>query len=391
MMIGNGSYIKKINKSFIIEKIIEYQTISRADLSKITGLNKTTVSAQVAELLEEELVYETQSDYNLVGRKPVMLSIKKDSGYILGIDFDYKKTQMVISNLVGSIIEQKTFYFETEDYKEIISLLANKIISYTSKYSQSTYGLISCIIGVHGTVSNSETIQLISKYQWSNISFKKDIEELTTIPIIIENNANLSALAEKVYYYNDTSPLLSINLSSGIGAGRIIDWKIDKGYQGFAGEMGHMIIHPDGPKCTCGQYGCWELFAAEDSLFTQLSKSLNKKISTIDDLKQLLNADRPDIKQIIQKYFFYISIGLKNIINLYNPGIIVLNSRLLTAFPNPIEQITKSFTFNAHSYEKIVLSKLGKKSCVLGECALGIMQFFVMSRLQLHNSDYINQ
>src|SRR5699024_5781430 len=385
MEVGNRSFIKKINKSLILEKIIEYKSISRADLARVIGLNKATVSSQVNELLDKKLLYETHSDYNSDGRRPVLLSINDSSRFILGIDFEYLKTMIVISNLSGNIVEQKNFYLNTEDYGKIISWLANQINNYVAKYSYSTYGLISCIIGVHGTVNKDEQIQLITKFQWHNVSFKKDIENLITIPVTVENNANLSALAEKVFYYNSTSPLLSISLSSGVGSGRIVNWEIDKGYQGFAGEMGHMIIYPDGPKCFCGQRGCWELFATEVSFFNQLSNLLCEPILTIDDFKKISKSDNPVIQEAMQKYIYYISIGLNNVINLYNPGIIVINSKVLALYPNAIEQITSHFSFNAHSYKKIVLSGLEEKACALGGCALGIMNFFDITKLSLEN------
>src|SRR5699024_6846602 len=133
-------------------------------------------------------------------------------------------------------------------------------------YDVSSYGLISCIVGVHGTVDKHEIVNFIPQYQWTNVDLKKDIQNGVNIKLILENNANLSAFAEKVYHPN-SSQLLTISLSSGIGSGNMVDWKLNKGYHGHAGEMGHMIISPDGPKCRCGNKGCWELYASETSLF----------------------------------------------------------------------------------------------------------------------------
>src|SRR5690625_1527250 len=102
MITGDGAYIKKINRSIILRKIIEHDLISRADLSKITGLNKATISVQVANLLEEELIYETTQEHNVVGRRPIMLSINHEVGYVLGIDFDYRHIQFTIADLSGN-------------------------------------------------------------------------------------------------------------------------------------------------------------------------------------------------------------------------------------------------------------------------------------------------
>ena len=108
MITGDGAYIKKINRSIILSKIIEHEMISRADLSKITGLNKATISVQVADLLDEDLIYETKLEHNVVGRRPIMLSINKSAGYVLGIDLDYKHIQYTVSDLGGNPVHYES-------------------------------------------------------------------------------------------------------------------------------------------------------------------------------------------------------------------------------------------------------------------------------------------
>src|SRR5690554_2039641 len=151
MITGDGAYIKKINRSIILGKIIEHGMISRADLSKITGLNKATISVQVANLLAEELIYETTQEHNVVGRRPIMLSINNDAGYVLGIDFDYRHIQFTVSDLGGSPVHYEAVTLQTDHYDEIVTLLARYIETYQKKYSTGRYGLVSVTIGIHGT------------------------------------------------------------------------------------------------------------------------------------------------------------------------------------------------------------------------------------------------
>ncbi|GGJ87737.1 xylose repressor [Lentibacillus kapialis] len=387
MVIGDGAYIKKINRSLILQKIIEHQQISRANLSKITGLNKATISVQVSDLLDEDLIYETRPEHNSVGRRPILLSINQTAGYLLGVDFDYKNIQFTVADLIGNFVENNTINFDTEDYNEATSLLKEQIQSYQTKYAFSRYGLISCVIGIHGTVGKDEEINFIPKYQWSKVNLKKDLQNELDIHLIIENNANLSAFAEKVFHHphnhNQSSHLLSIMLSSGIGAGRMIDWDMDKGCHGYTGEMGHMIISPFGPRCKCGNNGCWELYASEPILFNKLSEQLNKPHITHRDIKQLINKKDPVTHELFHEYIFYVAIGLNNVINLYNPGTVVLNSRVLKAYPNAIQKIKENMTSNVSQYDNIVLSELGRKACVIGACALGIQHFLGVSELFL--------
>ncbi|RDW21880.1 ROK family protein [Oceanobacillus arenosus] len=382
MVTGDGAYIKKINRSLILKNIIKHGLISRADLSKTIGLNKATISVQVADLLKEELINETQHEHNTVGRRPIMLSINNKAGYVLGIDLDFRRIQFTISGLNGQPIQSDTIYPETNDYHEIVTLLIIHIKHYVSLYSNNHCGLVGIMIGVHGTVNNDESILFVPKYQWSHKNLKSDLKrELMDLNIYIENNANLSAYAEKVYKYHHSDNLLTVILTSGIGAGIMIDGKLHKGYHGYAGEMGHMIIAPDGKPCKCGNHGCWEGYSSETSLLEALALEYNKKSLTINDMKTLLKNQDPIALEKMRQFNKNLAIGLNNIINLYNPETIVINSQILALYPNAVVEITSHLKSSVSTYREIVLSDLSDNACVLGACALLIQRFLEVPEL----------
>lgn len=387
MITGDGAYIKKINRSIILGKIIEHGMISRADLSKITGLNKATISVQVANLLDEDLIYETTQEHNVVGRRPIMLSINHDAGYVLGIDLDDRNIQFTVSDLGGNPIQYDSVDLETDDYEDIVAILSGHIKTYQTNYSTSRYGLISTVIGIHGTVNNDETINFVPTHQWKNKDLKADLEQEIDMNISIENNANLSAYAERVYIHHESNHLLCILLSSGIGTGIMIDGKLHKGYHGYAGEMGHMIILPNGRKCRCGNQGCWELYASEPSFFNDLTQLLNRPQLTFDDIQTLITAKDPTTMKLIEQFIIDLSIGLNNVINLYNPETLVLTSELLKRFPNIVEEIKSNLNSSVSKYGNLVLSELGNKSCVMGACALAIQRFLGVPELILTMTD----
>ena len=387
MVTGDGAYIKKINRSIILEKIIQHGMISRADLAKATGLNKATISVQVADLLEEGLIVETQQEHNVVGRRPIMLSINREAGHVLGIDLHYKKIEYTLSDLQGIPVLSHTEKLDTHDYDEIVHLLIKQIKKYNNKCSNSRYGLAIVVIGIHGTVNKDESIFFVPQFQWRNKSLKADLQKKLDLQIHIENNANLSSYAEKVFKNQHCNNLLAIILSAGLGAGIMIDGDIQKGYHGHAGEIGHMIIYPDGMSCKCGNHGCWGLYASEPSFFTQLSKALNKPNITLEDVQKLLIENDPITYEQIDKYISYLSIGLNNVINLYNPETLVLNSVVLRLIPNVLEKIKSNFNSHVSQYCEIVLSELGNKACVMGACALAIQYFFEVPKLMLTPPD----
>ena len=379
---GDASYIKKINRSLILKNIIEHGLISRADLSKIIGLNKATISVQVADLLEENLIYETQLEHFSIGRRPIMLAVNGKAGYVLGIDVDHHQIQFTVCDLTGRTIQSDTLNLQSDNYDEIVQILIKHIKKYARKYVKSHFGLVSVVIGIHGTINKDESILFVPKYNWHRKNLKLDLEqELENIDIFIENNANLSANAERVYHYHHSNNLLTIILTSGIGAGIMIDGKLHKGYNGYAGEMGHMIIVPDGEPCKCGNLGCWERYASEPTLVSQLSKQLNMPGLTHKDVQTMIVKQDPIINEYIDQFIKYLSIGLNNIINLYNPESLVLNSELLRLYPNAIQKIESNLTSSMSNYHELTISELGNKACVMGACALAIQRFLDVPEL----------
>lgn len=233
MELGVASYLKKINKSLILSKIIKHGPISRSDLANITNLTKATISTQVADLLEEELIIEFHTEYNSVGRKPVMLSLRSNAGYALGIDLDNQDIKFTISDLMGNQVHSDKVELKNSDYDEILHILIEQIRAYQEKFSHSRFGIIGVVIGIHGTVTNDKRISFVPHHKWYNKNLKADIEKNVNVVVCIENNANLCAFAEKVFNFHQCTHLISISMYSGIGLGSLINGDLMKGYMGL--------------------------------------------------------------------------------------------------------------------------------------------------------------
>lgn len=383
MAIGDAAYIKQINRRLIISKIIEEGMISRADLSKITKLTRATISVQVADLLEEELIVESHQEHNTVGRKPIMLSLNRKAGCALGIDLDYKQITFTLSDLGGNPVNTDVIELINSEYDEILGLIATQIRKYDEQSSESHFGLVGVVIGVHGIVSNNEVIDFVPQHKWENKNLKEDLEKLLNTNIHIENNANLCSFAEKVYKHHQSENLISISMYSGIGLGVLINGELLKGYHGYAGEMGHMIIVTDGKPCNCGNSGCWELYASEASFFKQLEELHQQKNLSYEDLQKLIKIKDPLTSDLLEKYIKYLAIGLNNIINLLNPETLVLNSELLKLYPDAIHEIKANLTSSVSHYNELFISDFGKHAAVMGACAFAIKDFLEVPKLSL--------
>jgi predicted NBD/HSP70 family sugar kinase len=387
MLTGDAAFIKKMNKSLILSKIVEHKLISRAELAKITGLNKATISVQVSDLLDKELIIETQQEHKNLGRRPIMLSINQKVGFALGIDLDKNSITFTLSDISGTPVQTDIIELQVSDYDVTLRLLIEQIKGYKLKFTETRYGLVGIVIGIHGIVNKDEMIDFVPQHGWKNKTLKKDLENEIGVNVYIENNANLCSIAEKVYKHHQSNNLLSVSLYSGIGLGFMNNGELFKGYHGYAGEIGHMIVVPNGLPCSCGNLGCWEQYASEFSFFTQLSKNQKKQDLSFEDIQNWINDQEPYVLKQMDQFIMFLSIGLNNLINLYNPEILVVNSEILRLYPKAAEELKAHLSSTISHYSELVISEFGKKACIMGACALAIQNFLGVSELSLTFSE----
>lgn len=243
-------------------------------------------------------------------------------------------------------------------------------------------------IGLPGACNSDEgKVILCNNININNCYLSNEIRKYINIPVFLQNDANCAALAE---YYNIGQKLkcfITVTLGTGIGGGIIIDDKIFSGFNGAGGEVGHMVIKDGMSVCNCGRSGCWENFASVTALISQTksamqkdSKSLMHKISNgnitgktaFDAAKQ---GDKTAI-DVVNKYFSYVATGITNLINIFQPDMIVIGGAISKEgdyLLNPIKDICLSKCYAAGLCEntKFKIASLGNDAGIIGAAMLG--------------------
>ncbi|THE12495.1 ROK family transcriptional regulator [Bacillus timonensis] len=375
-MTWNQQVVKKNNKALVLQLIIEKEPISRADIAQVSGLNKTTVSTLVTELLEEDLIFESGPGASSGGRRPVILHFNKDAGYAIGVDIGVNYVLSVLTDLKGNILIEKNQTVTRTSYATIMSIVQDMIQSLMTEMPKSRYGIVGIGVGVPGIVNNEGAILLAPNLGWSNIQFKEDLEKLYKVPVIIENEANAGAVGEQQFGAGqDQDNILYISAGIGIGVGIFVNRALYKGKSGFSGEMGHMIIDMNGKRCNCGSRGCWEAYASEQALLEMSDSS----VESLEELIQLaINGDKK-AKELFEMIGNYLGFGINNIINTFNPEQVIIGNRLALAkewIEEPIRNTIEKHTLSYHQNNLLLnFSKLGKYSTSLGVSAFVVDNF----------------
>lgn len=383
MVTGSKELIRDINMNLVLETIINNNAISRAAIAKHLGLTKATISAIVQELINKKLVIEIGSDDTSLGRKPILLSLHKKTGYVICIDIGVDTISALVSDLAGEDCNLKQIK-TPRNTSNIVNVLIDLIESMKLP-KDAPYGLVGITLGIHGVIANNQ-VSFAPYYNLSGIDLAKGLEQHFYAPVYLENEANLSAIGEKTFQY-DYSNIANISVHSGIGLGIIINHQLYTGYNGRAGEFGHTIIDVNGRQCPCGNKGCFEQYASERSLLREFATLKGLEEASFEQFKDAYDANDPDAQKIMDDFVKYMTIGVNNVLNAYNPDIVIINSSFTINYPEILERIEASLTSRMNSYVKIVPSVLQDTSILLGGICVAIKGFLGVDILKLNYKD----
>ncbi|HHW56414.1 MAG TPA: ROK family protein [Clostridia bacterium] len=395
MITADQLLVKQINKSIVLNTIRKKGNISRAEIAGITGLNKSTVSFLVDELINEGFVKEEGPGESKGGRKPIILSINNKAGCIIGIDLDVNYILIVLTDLMANVIWEKKIDIKIgENQQTIIERLIELIDEAISNAPETIRGILGIGIGVPGIVDYKKgSILLAPNLKWENVPLKQIIEDKFKIKVHIDNEANVGAIGEKWFgvgaKYNN---LVYVSAGIGIGTGIIINGELYRGTVGLAGEMGHMTIDIHDHQCRCGNTGCWENYASEKALLEYINTQLlmgksdeyiNKNnfytLSAIDIIDYARKGSKiavEALKEIGRK----LGVGVVNIINTFNPELIIIGNTLSLADDLVLNEVLKEVEEKSLVYRyykvKIKTSKLQFHAGAIGAVSLVISELF---------------
>ncbi|SHO52003.1 ROK family transcriptional regulator [Anaerocolumna xylanovorans] len=382
MITGSKELIRDINSTLVLETIINQGPISRANISKVLGLTKATISAIVADLINRNLVEEIGCDNTEFGRKPILLSFQRKAGYMVSIDLGVDTMSVMLTDLQGENCRLKQM--KTPQTKNgILETLIHVIDSVKPDNDTTPYGLVGIALGIHGVVHDNK-VSFAPYYNLQNYDLAGKLNDYFHTPVYLENEANLSVLGEKTFMHNYPN-IANISVHSGIGLGILINNELYTGYNGRAGEFGHTIIEIDGRECPCGNHGCLEQYVSERALLKDFADKKGLDSITFDAFLTFYKEGDADAIAMINLFVKLISICTNNILNAYNPEIVIINSSFTSFIPGLSKRIEACLCSRMNSFISIESSSLRDSSILLGGICVIIKNFLGIKDLNLSN------
>lgn len=386
---GDLRLVRKLNKSIVFNYIKDHGPISRAEIAKQTSLNKATVSSLVEELIDENFVREIGAGKSSGGRRPVLLLFNGDAGSVIGVDLGVNYISILITNLNCEVLWSKeTKISPDKSVGEIIDKLVSVIKEAIQHAPQTTHGILGIGVGVPGIVDyDNGTVLLAPNLKWKKTPLQSILEEHTHLPVFIDNEANMAALGEKMFGAGiGHEDMCYVSAGIGIGTGFILNNELYRGAIGYAGEMGHMTIERNGLKCPCGNRGCWEMYASEKAFYMRM-----KEEHTLSDVTRSsfyhyvreANSGNGEVITILSEIGEHLGIGVANIVNIFNPKLVVIGNTIATGgkwILNPIEKVLATRALNfSNEHVTVVQSQLGDRACAIGSISSILQNLFAFS------------
>lgn len=373
------------NTALLLRTIWAETGLSRADLARRTGLARATVSDIVAGFVMLGAVTESEVATSSGGRPPIRLEFADGWRHVVGVELGASHVAGVRTDLRGHVVARFAADHDVaDDPAGALALLDRGVRDLLA--ADTDTDVLGIGLGVPSPLRRGAGGELAADLfpRWVGIDLHAHLAATHGLPVAVDNDANLGALAEHWWGAGrDVADLAYIKLGTGVGAGILIDGHIHRGATGIAGEIGHTTIDPAGPRCRCGLDGCLEAFVGTASLLSSAERrflSSGRRPAWAQErvgVRALIEAARagdPVAAELVASAGTWLGIATANLLNLVNPGRVVLGGRLAEAgalLLDPLRvALERRALWTSVAGSNVVLSPLGDDAVPLGAATL---------------------
>jgi len=318
VQVASSEGVRDINRRVVLNLIRTKQPISRADLARVSGLQRSTISLIVEDLIAGHWVLEGATGRLPRGRRPTFLRLNDDR-VIIGVDIRPLQITVALAYVNGKFTSQEVIP-TAADPKTAIDQVIERILRFLRSCGDKKVEGIG--ISLPGRVEpGSGRLVFAPNLNWTDFDIAEAVAKATGLEVEMENAANACVLAAVWFDHNESRNLVVVTVSEGIGTGILVNGRLARGFSGMAGEFGHVPLDPDGPLCSCGSRGCWEVFASNRAALRYYSESSSLKFQ---DLLSLADQGDHRAQKALETMAHFLGRGMRMVVAGLDPEQIVI-------------------------------------------------------------------
>jgi predicted NBD/HSP70 family sugar kinase len=329
--LGNRKLIRDLNRSTVLNTILSRGPISRAALAQFIGLSPASITNLTAELLEQGLILETKHGESSGGRRPILLEINPNGGFVIGLKLTEEQIIGALTDLSAEVLSNQTTPLAGTEPGQIVEKVGVSVTDLLRKAKVSRKKLRGVGVGMAGVVDAERGISRQHPFfGWRDVPLGGMLRDRLGTLVHIDNDVNALTLAELLYGAGQgANDFLTVTIGRGVGLGIVVGGKLYRGARGGGGEFGHIVVEPNGPLCNCGKRGCLEAFVGERALLREAQEAADRgeipPIETIEDLISAGTSGDVTVKQIFSNAGRILGREVANLVNVFNPELILIS------------------------------------------------------------------
>jgi len=307
------------------------QPRSLSELTELSGLARSTVRQRLDDLAAIQLVSPTGQSRSTGGRPTALFRIQDDSWLVLAVDMGVTHCQVGVANLFGRILASAELEIDIMEGPSVnLDLVARVAKGLLRRHGIGEERIRAVGIGLPGPIEHATGRPVDPPVMpgWHDADVPRILCSYFDVPIIVDNDVNVAALGEKLIGWPDCSDLIYVKVSTGIGAGIISHGQLQRGAQGAAGDIGHVLLHSTVRlQCRCGRVGCLEAVASGDAIIRALAQQ-GMNVNSLADVTRLALTGNPEVSHLLRLSGQAIGEVLVASVSLLNPSVIVIGGKL---------------------------------------------------------------
>ena len=370
---GSTTSLRAANLRRVIDVLLvaREEPVTQADLTRTTGLAAGTVSSIVRELAAACVVDTVAGS----GRRGTTVRLARGAGLVAGVDFGHSHVGVAVGDMTGLILVEDRLPLDPgHDHQEGLDKAANLLNGLLRDLDATPTELRNVGLGLPAPISDNVVMSSAILPGWVGVNPHLAASECFGRDVQIDNDANLGALAEHRHGGGQGyADMVFVKVSSGVGAGMIINNQLFRGSSGTSGEIGHLTLDDQGPLCRCGSRGCLEAYAASGTALSMMSEQM--PAATVDEIIAAARDGNVAALRVFEDAGLHLGWGLAALTNLVNPGVIVVGGDMGKAgdlFLEPARSGLRRHVLSGAATTPVVEAKLGDRASVIGAMLLAI-------------------
>jgi len=379
----------------LLELVRSGRATTRGALQQATGLSRATVGQRLDRLFRAGWLREGAGgpvDSPLGGRPSITLEFDDDHAVVLAADLDTRHARAAVLTLTGEILAEHSGTLVVEDGPDaVLGELGRWFAELLEKAGQRTGSVCGIGLAVPGPVDTGtgRVVQPPMMPGWDGYDIRGRLARSFTehtgagpVPVLVDNDANLMAYGEQRTGYPDCSAFVLVKVSTGIGAGVVVDGSIYRGIDGGAGDIGHIRVGAEA-LCRCGSYGCLAAVASGGAVARRLAET-GVSAASGSDVRDLLAAGHPEAVGLAREAGRQVGDVLATVVTLLNPGVLMIAGDLAgTAFLTGVRELLYQRALpRSTAHLDVVTSRLGDRAGLVGAGALVVEYLYAPERVE---------